>query len=612
MMKFTCISVQAALSCLCLLSIESIKLSAVAMLPSGVPYEIEQPDGSIIVARLTGSQEDPYEEDEEGYPIIGAGDSGSDYEYAVLDNESGNLVPSGVKARKGSRPPSNAVKHQKRTEAGKQAMGFGGEGVKGRGKGGKRMPKGGALPTRRLSHVDQYDDWSEAIEDFHRRTAWTGTKRNLVVPMIFKGHETRWRPTKAELTVLFNNNGTNATYAPTGSVRDMFKASSYNKLDMVSDVMDWIQLNNTEAYYADGNRGMTIVVHQAMRDALIYLDNTVGLNFKNYDLDNDGLIDAICFLHTGFAAEWGGNSEDGANYLNRIWSHKWSLYSFRYPTSTSPQGFTSKQGVRVYNYHISPAIWGTSLNTNGVPKTTVNKIGRVGVIAHETGHFLGITDLYDTGSGDAGSGIGSYGLMANSWGFNNDQRCIPIMCPWSKIQLGWLTPKALNVTGNYTITPSYTAQDVYKITKGYPANEYMLIEYRRKLGFESCMPRQGLAVWKVDDNADYNIQGWPGQVGWPSNGKHYRISLLQADGLYQLEKATNRGDGGDLYYSGYRTFLGPGLYNGTTPVYPNTDSYQAGNIVSTGIIIKNVGVPGTTNIKFEVNFPAGVRNLRGQ
>jgi M6 family metalloprotease-like protein len=74
---------------------------------------------------------------------------------------------------------------------------------------------------------------------------------------------------------------------------------------------------------------------------------------------------------------------------NRIRSHKWFLGST----------YGTYDDIRVDEYHISPAVWGTSASA----------IGRVGVIAHEIGHFLGILDLYDTDGN--GNGIGSWGLM---------------------------------------------------------------------------------------------------------------------------------------------------------------------------------------------------------
>jgi hypothetical protein len=207
--------------------------------------------------------------------------------------------------------------------------------------------------------------------------------------------------------------------------------------------------------------------------------------------------------------------------------------------------------------------------------------------AHETGHFLGLPDLYDTDGG--GQGLNSWSLMANSWGFDGSQLYPPLMDPWCKIQLGWVTPTVLTETSrSIEIKPSYTEDDYYVIQKGFPQGEYLVIENRRRVGYDSQIPREGLMIYHIDDSASFNREGFPGQFNWPQNGNHYRVALLQADGAYNLERGRG-GDSGDVFHggSGGVSSLGPG-----PNVYPNTDSYKFGNIVQTRVTIENISPAG--------------------
>lgn len=395
--------------------------------------------------------------------------------------------------------------------------------------------------------------------------------KNLVVLLRFADHASRAVPPTTDIDVLMNAVGGHPSLAPTGSVRDVFLQNSYGQFTLNSTVAYWITLPQTEAYYANNDSGLTTRTHEALRYALNVLDADPNFQFADFDQDSDGYIDAITFLHSGYGAEWGGTSADGANYVNRMWSHKWAIFP----------SWISSDGVRVYEYHISPGIWGTS-GTN---------IGRIGVIAHETGHFLGLPDLYD---GSGGSGIGSWGLMANSWGFDGSQLYPPHLCAWSKINLGWMTATNITGGGTFTAPQAETSATAYRIDLGYASGEYLLIENRQPVGFDGRIPQGGLCIFHIDEQASYTTEGYPGQVNWPQNGNHYRVALLQADGQYDLERGRDRGDSTDPYRGGYVTEIGPNTV-------PNTDGYQGGNIVVTNNRIFNISASGSTmTFNFEV------------
>jgi hypothetical protein len=194
--------------------------------------------------------------------------------------------------------------------------------------------------------------------------------------------------------------------------------------------------------------------------------------------------------------------------------------------------------------------------------------------------------------------------MANSWGFDWSQYYPPLMSAWSKVKLGWVDPTVVSTSGTYYLKRACHNAEIIKITSNFPSGEYILIENRQPCGFEAALPEGGLAIWHIDENSYHGLEGYPGQYGWPGNGKHYRVALLQADGNYELEKGRNRGNAADLFRAGHVDSIGSDGSSGPgkTSPWPNTKSYQNGNnIFDTDIAISNIG-PSSSTMDFHVSI----------
>ena len=395
-----------------------------------------------------------------------------------------------------------------------------------------------------------------------------GSVENLVLLLRFSDHgpagQNRTLPSVADVTTIMNAVGGDPILAPTGSVRDYYLENSYGQVTIDSTVVGWLDMPNTESHYANGSAGASELTWDLIVDALDAADPLV--DFSDYDEDGDGWVDAITLLHSGYGAEWGGFDQYGTAHWDRMWSHRSFI-----PT------WTSAEGVKVDDYNISPGLWGVAGSDPG----------RIGVVCHELGHFFGLPDLYDVDGG--GQGAGNWCLMAaGSWGFDGSQRYPSHMSAWCKMKLGWAAPKRL-LPGAHVAARIEDNADLYMIDSGYPQGEYLLIENRQPVGFDSALPQGGLAIWHVDEgkgslawndaNAD---DGHPGQRGWPWNGNHYRVALLQADGLYGLEEGLDRGDNGDVYRSGFASVID----DSTTP---DTRAYQGGTVALSSNRLQDIG-----------------------
>ena len=296
----------------------------------------------------------------------------------------------------------------------------------------------------RLCELNDEPVRSPILLDVNATAAVTGgeaSRNNLVLLVRFANHATRKLPPLSDFNELFDNALPGSTIAPAGGVRQYLRMNSYGSLDLHSVVYGWVDLPETEAYYADGQSGLSDAFPKALFHALDAID-AGDFPWSDLDQNGDGLIDSLTLVHSGYAAEWGQTDVYGQTMANRIWSHHWTL-----PRS---RRWKSSSGLLVDKYITCPGLW----NTQG------SEIGHVGVIVHELGHSLGLPDLYGSGNMLEDNGIGSYGVMGNSWGFDNTQMYPPHMCPWSKMVLGWSRPLLILRGGDFNIDSSASIDQV--------------------------------------------------------------------------------------------------------------------------------------------------------
>lgn len=171
------------------------------------------------------------------------------------------------------------------------------------------------------------------------------------------------------------------------------------------------------------------------------------------------------------------------------------------------------------------------------------------VMVHEFGHLLGLTDLYD----ESGKYDGLYLSVMGTWGYDPN---IPLPDAETRFRLRWANWHQVQGRQRVTIKPVETSGEVYRLGTG---DEYFLIENRGPGGsFDKSLPERGLAVFHVDRTV--KLGGVEGNFVERildcvnCDAYHPYIRLLQADGLFEIER-NGRFGRGDLFGTG--SFLRP-------------------------------------------------------
>jgi M6 family metalloprotease-like protein len=280
---------------------------------------------------------------------------------------------------------------------------------------------------------------------------------------------------------------------PFESVRNFYRRSSYNQLEIQGTTLGCYHYARPRSTIKNATDEQNLI-----KEALNYFD-AQGHDFSQYDNDGDGKIEYFIFL-------WAGPWEVSGTW----WSGAAGLAPFGISFVLDGKQFQWS------SYCIMPELYADPI-----------------VISHETGHALGLPDLYDLNdSVGPHGGVGGMDIMGEQgWMDHNG---------FSKMLLGWLTPQVVSYGSRTVVLPPAASTPSacifwpdYSIET--PLTEFFLIENRSRINNDFFAPNDGFLIWHIDATLNsaktdflYNN----------TNTDHKLVRLMEADGREDIERQT--------------------------------------------------------------------------
>lgn len=343
----------------------------------------------------------------------------------------------------------------------------------------------------------------------------TGTPKALVILVEFQdcafltkdpvsvfNHLLNASPEDETPQALLEDYNNNTKYTNTGSVKQYFSDMSEGEFRPQFDVKGVVKVSKNYAYYgqdqSENNRD--IKYKEMIKEACELAKSQLGVNFSEYDANNDGNVDLVYVIHAGYGQNTGGEE-------NTLWA------------KTSFNHITTIDGKEISAHGIN-----SELNFN-----KGNYITGIGVICHEFSHTMGIPDLYPYNSKAYVNNQEpeSWDLMdAGEYG-NNGYTPVPY-CAWELDIMGWNAgietldkePKQI------TMEPYFGGnRKAYKIEAD--NGEYLLLQNLQRTGWGKGYMSHGLLIYRIDYQRsnvglDYRMNQTPNKP---------EVTVLPADGV---------------------------------------------------------------------------------
>jgi len=464
--------------------------------------ELEQPDGSKIKIIQYGDENYKYFENELGYSI--KKDTDGFWKYEVEENGKFKItkIKANEKPLSSFKPKLRKIKREKIKEIYKEKS------IKNKLKKikNKKLPQFEKNPkNKKERNLKKYKKNND--EFIYEIKGKNSNNRYIILDPVEKVLIIRIEFTDVKGSVNYTEHYNEFFSNEAGSLRNYFYENSYGNLYIEGNIYKekYYKSSKTMKYYGeDSDEGIddaNVPIYELVREAVRLANNDI--NFREYDTDNDGEVDNLIIIHSGQDQAYSANPDD-------IWSHCWYL----------PDEGELVDGVYVKNYIL------------------VSEFSPLGVIAHEFFHNLGAPDLYDIDFDGFPTAL--YCLMSyGAW--LNDGNTPSNICAYLKMDIdanpdngyiGWLAPFELSdSSGTFNILSLSNWSDfdnanrVYRINTQ-NQNEYFIITYRKKNGYDYYLPDEGILIWHIDESMPDKSK-WL-NAGTPLNS-FYRINLISPD-----------------------------------------------------------------------------------
>ncbi|MCL2596944.1 MAG: M6 family metalloprotease domain-containing protein [Paludibacter sp.] len=534
---------------ICLL-FANVGLFAVPAIPT--PIEVTQPDGTTLTIRLNGDEKFHYTTTEDGYMITQ--NQQNFYVYATV-SQAGELQPTARIARNENARNSDDFAFLRTLNTSDDIL---------------RLQN--AANTANIMQGTPPALVPSLTSP--PQQAFVGSMHLLVILVNFT--DVTYQYPQSNFVNMTNLPGYNYNGA-SGSVSDYFVTSSYGKFNPTFDVVGPYTLSHPESYYGryygtasppsgySNGPGMIIDACTAAHNA--------GINFAQYDTDNNGKVDNVMVIFAGY------NQAEGAPNTT-VWPHRWAIQpGYNVTTGTN----ITFDGKTLYDYSCASELKGSSGNT----------MCGIGTFCHEFSHVVGLMDYYNTSAGTAM--LGSWSTMA-SGNYNNNSNTPPAFSAYDRFEVGWLTPEQYTSTSGYkTLYPMLSSPTPPANTNGQAylvsatasnmngaspsPSEFFMIEYRTKTGFDASLPAAGMLIWHIDyvasiwNNNQVNVAGTS-----QTQASHMHVYIQPTNGLTNTTT-------GDPFPTATVTSFTPKLWNGTSL------STSITNITKVGTSYITFGVP---------------------